>query len=390
MNRLSRVVFPAIFFLTVGVVVGIYVQRRGPAPNQIAIPGEEVSRRTPIVEAVERVSPTVVSVLALEPRLDQPFSTLDQSLQKYFQEVAPLEWRDQVPRFGSGIVIDSRGFFLTNHHLVGNAEEIWVTLPDGRQFAASVVGTDPNYDLAVIKVKEQGHAVFQTAPLGKAQDLMVGEWVVAVGNPYGYLLGDPKPSVSVGVVSALHRDVKVTEGSAIYKDMIQTDASINPGNSGGPLVNVSGEVVGISTFIISQNGGSLGLGFAIPIETAMELAGDIILYGKVRGVWIGLAVRGLDEVGPYVRSRLGIEDTAGIVVWTLDANSPAERAGIRLGDVIRTVNGNSVRDSEQARRAIFGARAGDQIEFQVERRGELLKIPVVCEDLPLEPRKEVP
>jgi serine protease Do len=343
--------------------------------------GVSASRRTALVQAVERVAPTVVSVNALERRT---VSGIDPRTLEFFRRFFPdfPGVQDQyIPRMGSGIVLDSKGFFLTNDHLVGRAAQIWVTLPNREVFECEVVGTDPNYDLAVIRVKQQGTEVFQTTPLGNSDDLMVGEWALALGNPFGNFVGDPRPSVTVGVVSAVHRDVKISEGSAIYKDMIQTDASINPGNSGGPLVNADGDVIGINTFIFSQGGGSLGIGFAIPINTAMSVAEELILYGHVRGVWIGMAVQ---QLSPALANQLGLPDRQGLVVWSLEAGSPAARAGIHLGDVVRAVDGTPVRDAEEARRTIFGARVGDTITFTVARGGKLLNIPVTLEPLPAE------
>jgi S1-C subfamily serine protease len=208
---------------------------------------------------------------------------------------------------------------------------------------------------------------------------MVGEWVLAMGNPYGLYIGDPRPSVTAGVVSALHRDIKINEGSAIYKDMIQTDAAINPGNSGGPLANAAGEVIGINTFILSQGGGTLGIGFAIPIKIAMEVAEELMIYRKVRGRWIGIAVQ---ELTAPLAAQLQVEPTKGLVVWSLEKGSPAERAGIRLGDVIRFVNGDRVRDTRDAKRAIFAARVGDTLTFGIERSSETVEIPVTLEELP--------
>jgi serine protease Do len=210
---------------------------------------------------------------------------------------------------------------------------------------------------------------------------MVGEWVLAVGNPFGLYMEDPKPSVTVGVVSALHRDVRLTEGSAIYKNMIQTDAAINAGNSGGPLVNAAGEVVGVNTFIFTQGQGTLGIGFAIPINTVRDVVGELILYGHVRGVWVGIQVK---ELTPLIANQLGAPDPHGLVVWSLEQNSPAEKAGIRLGDIIRAVDGKPVREASQARRSIFGARAGDTIVFDVERGGERFRIPVHLQSLPID------
>ncbi len=351
-------------------------------PGSTGTGGDEIeaTRRTALVRAVERVTPSVVSVSAIERRfVSGPDSRAQEFFRRFFPDF-PGSQDQWVPRLGSGIVLDSRGYFLTNHHLVGKAAKVWVTLPDSREFEAEVVGTDPHYDLAVIRIKEPGSETFQTAPLAAEDDLMVGEWVIALGNPFGYFVGDPRPSVSVGVVSALHRDVKISEAAAIYKDMIQTDASINPGNSGGPLVNAVGDVVGINTFIFSQGGGSLGISFAIPIRTAMDVAEELILYGQVRGVWIGIAVQ---QLSPALANQLGVANNRqGLVVWSLEQGSPADRAGIRLGDVIRAVNGTMVHDADEARRTIFGARVGDTITFTVERNGELVNIPVTLEPLP--------
>jgi S1-C subfamily serine protease len=202
---------------------------------------------------------------------------------------------------------------------------------------------------------------------------------MAVGNPFGFYLRDRTPSVTAGVVSAVHRDIRSSEESAVYKDMIQTDAAINPGNSGGPLVNADGEVIGINTFMFTQGGGSLGMGFAIPIKTALGVAEELFLYGHVRGVWVGLSVQ---ELTPPVADQLGVTGEEGLVVWSLERGSPAERAGIRLGDIIREVNGKPVNDPAEARRSIFGARVGDTVRFTVERRDRRLEIPVTLEPIP--------
>ena len=332
------------------------------------------SRRTALVKAVERVAPTVVGVLSVGDRRASPNELRRELLGRIFPSLAPVQ---EATRVGSGIVLDSRGFFLTNDHLVANASELWVFLADGRQLPAQLVGTDPSYDLAVIKVDAEGQS-FQTSPLGDSESLMVGEWVVAVGNPYGLYLKDPRPSVTAGVISALHRDIRLNEGSAIYKDMIQTDAAINPGNSGGPLVNANGDVVGINTFIFTQAGQSLGLGFAIPIHIALAAAEELILYGAVRGIWVGFAVERLTR--PFAL-QLGVEP-GSLVVWSLERGSPGERAGIQLGDVIRTINGKRVTDPQEAKRSIFGARVGDRIDFGIERDGAEISIPVTLEAFP--------
>jgi serine protease Do len=321
----------------------------------------------------------VVGIFALVPR--QFGSDADQDFLQSLLPDFPFLRDRWVPRLGSGIVLDPTGVVITNHHLVGNADRIWVILSDGRQYTAERTASDPSYDLAVIRVGQDTGDAFQTAPLGDSDDLMVGEWVLAVGNPFGLYMEDPKPSVTVGVVSALHRDVRLTEGSAIYKNMIQTDAAINAGNSGGPLVNAAGEVVGVNTFIFTQGQGTLGIGFAIPINTVRDVVGELILYGHVRGVWVGIQVK---ELTPLIANQLGAPDPHGLVVWSLEQNSPAEKAGIRLGDIIRAVDGKPVREASQARRSIFGARAGDTIVFDVERGGERFRIPVHLQSLPID------
>jgi S1-C subfamily serine protease len=386
MRTRSALLFGGVLGLLIAGALGLGLElgRRdagSPGSGRASEPSE--ARRTANVRAAERVAPSVVSVIGLER---QVVAGVDPRAQEYFRRFfpdVPTFHSEYVPRFGSGVVLDSKGFFLTNHHLVGNAAQIWLTLPDGREFEAEVVGTDAKYDLAVIRVKQQGAHVFETAPIASTDDLMVGEWVVALGNPFGNLL-DPRPSVTVGVVSALHRDVRYGEGEAIYKDMIQTDAAINPGNSGGPLVNADGEVVGINTFIFSPAGGSVGIGFAIPISIALGAAEELILYGHVRGVWVGIAVQPL--TGPLA-DQLGVGRAAGLVVWSLERNSPADRAGLRLGDVIRSVNGHQVQNATEAQRSIFGARVGDTITFRVERSGgATVEIPVTLETLPQEQR----
>jgi serine protease Do len=327
------------------------------------------SRRNAIVAAAERVGPSVVSVSVLQTRVYRrspfvyPFE--DDFFQRFFRP--PLvEYKEQVPGLGSGFIIDGRGYVVTNEHVVHDAEEITVTLTDGRELPGKLVGSDPTYDLAVIKIPESDD--LPVSPLCEDEDLMVGEWAVAIGNPFGYLLNDTQPSVTAGVISATRRDVK-TDATAlgIYKDMIQTDAAINPGNSGGPLVNADGEVIGVNTFIFTQSGGSLGIGFAIPISRAKRVVDEIITYGRVRSVWIGLIV---DEITPYVARLRDIEDPRGLLVSGVDQGSPASQAGIQRGDIIRKINGVAISNAKGARRSLFGSQVGDTVVLSIERDGE--------------------
>jgi serine protease Do len=341
------------------------------------------SRETALVRAARKAGPAVVSINVIQARYVEvrPFLGLD-PFEAFFRGFIPGRiYREEIPGLGSGVIIDPEGIILTNHHVVEDAEEIKVTLADGRTFDGRLLGSDPTYDLAVVKI--DGENLPYAVP-GDSDDLMVGEWVVAIGNPFGFLLNDTQPTVTVGVVSATHRDIRPSEGlKAIYKDMIQTDAAINPGNSGGPLVNSLGEVVGINTFIFTKGGGSVGIGFAIPINTALRVAQEILQYGRVRKPWIGLTVY---PITPYVAAYFQIRDRRGLLVWSLDKDGPAYKAGIRVGDIIRGINGRRFSSAQQAsaeaKRLIFGARIGDKVTMTLERDGKLFDVEVVLEEEP--------
>jgi serine protease Do len=270
----------------------------------------------------------------------------------------------RVQGLGSGVIVDSKGMVLTNYHVVKGAQVIKITLPDGREFGADYIGGTELYDLAVLKMQTGGDAV-PSAPLGDSDDLLIGEWVIAIGNPFGYLLDDTQPTVTVGVISAKSRDVQVETGRiTIYKDMIQTDAAINPGNSGGPLVNALGEVIGVNTFILSRSGGSQGIGFAIPMNTVRRVMSEIEKYGMVREVWVGVHVQ---EIPSRLAESLELETTAGVIVANVDKGSPADKAGIRRGDVIRRIGSDVIIDFDDAKRALYGMMAGDVVEVLIQR-----------------------
>ncbi|MDX1676166.1 MAG: trypsin-like peptidase domain-containing protein, partial [Longimicrobiales bacterium] len=254
------------------------------------------SRRTAIVRAAEEVAPAVVSVNVIRRETVRP-RTL------YEQFFLPPGSERQVAGLGSGFIIHEDGLVLTNEHVVRGATEIVVTLADGRDFAAELVGTDEVNDLALLRLQPDGEALPVT-PMGTSEDLMIGEWVVAIGNPFGYLLSNPEPTVTAGVVSGLNRNIipSTDASGGYYLGMIQTDASINPGNSGGPLVNAEGEVVGVNSSIFSRSGGSEGLGFAIPIDRARNVVLDLINDGEVRRPWTGLELEPADP-NRFGRSR---------------------------------------------------------------------------------------
>jgi serine protease Do len=343
-------------------------------------PGKNLSasRRTAIVTAAQRVSPAVVSVSVIATRVvrTDPFGGLLHD--EFWDRFSPqMEQRRRIPALGSGLIVDAKGLVLTNEHVVRDAEKITVALADGRQMPGRVLGSSAIYDLAVVKIDGPRLPV---APLGNSDDLVVGEWAIAIGNPFGYLLNDPQPTVTAGVISATRRDIKsdATE-SGIYKDMIQTDAAINPGNSGGPLVNGDGEVIGINTFIFTRGGGSLGIGFAIPVNLARKVVAEVAQYGRVRTPWPGMQIQG---VTPDLARRLGWTEDGGVVVTRVEKGGPADRAGVQVGDRLRHVNGIEVKGIEDAQRGIYGLRVGDAIDLDVDRTGKTLSLHVVLAELP--------
>jgi len=282
----------------------------------------------------------------------------------FFRNLRRREWRP-VESIGSGVLLDRDGVLVTNYHVVKGAREIKITLGDGREYGAKYLGGEELYDLAFLQLNTDDRDL-PTAGLGDSDDLLIGEWVIAIGNPFGYLLNDAHPTVTVGVVSATHRDILPEhEGEdTLYKGMIQTDAAINPGNSGGALVNANGEVVGINTFIFSRSGGSQGIGFAIPVATVRRVMNEVLEHGAVREVWIGVRIQ---EIGAPLAEGLQLDNAEGVLVSSVDEGSPAEKAGIHRGDVIVGIGNDRVRNFEDARRSLYGMMVGDQVRFRVKR-----------------------
>jgi len=338
------------------------------------------TRRNAIVRAAEEVGPAVVSVSVTQTRIVRatPYPFQDQFFNQFFRDFfGEREYVQQVSALGSGVIISRDGLVVTNEHVVRDASEIKVTLTDGREFPGKVLASEPENDLALLRIDGKN---LPTAQLGDSDSIIVGEWAIAIGNPFGFLLEDTHPSVTVGVISAFHRSVRTGEGTTgVYKDMIQTDAAINPGNSGGPLVNALGEVIGINTFIISGSGGSMGIGFAIPISRVKHIVDEVAKYGRIRQIWIGIAVQ---EVTPLIARSIGLDGTRGVIVSVVDPGSPADKAGIKRGDVITSVNNEPIRNFESARKAIFGAEIGDRLQFGLLRQGKEKTVTVVVEEAP--------
>ena len=349
-----------------------------PGPRRAAAAELSASRRTAVVTAVQRVSPAVVTISVSVTRVVRadPFAGMFRD--EFFDRFYPgMSYRQQVASMGSGVIVDATGLVVTNEHVVRDAEKVTVTLTDGRQVPAKVLGGSATYDLAVLKIAADR---LPTAPLGDSDGLVVGEWAIAIGNPFGYLITDSQPTVTAGVVSATRRDIKSeATGSGVYKNMIQTDAAINPGNSGGPLVNGDGEVIGINTFIFTQGGGSLGIGFAIPVNLVKRVLDEVRTYGRVRIAWPGFQVQ---PVTPYLAQRLGFRDLGGLVVTRVEAAGPAARVGVQVGDRIRSVNGLTVDSVDDAQRSIYGAAVGDRLRLVVERGERKLDLSVTLTEPP--------
>ncbi|MCW2242524.1 S1C family serine protease [Azospirillum canadense] len=256
---------------------------------------------------------------------------------------------------GSGVIVDARnGYVLTNNHVVANADIIEVTTKDKRQFRAKLLGRDPQTEIAVLKIDADN---LSAVPLGDSDRLQVGDYVVAIGNPFG--LGQ---TVTAGIVSALGRS-GLSEG---YEDFIQTDASINPGNSGGALVDLRGRLIGINTAILAPSGGNIGIGFAVPINMARQVMEQILQYGEIRRGRIGIAVQ---DLTPEIAGAMGVTETEGAVVARVETGTPAERAGIRQGDVIVAIDGSPVHSAAQVRNRVGLKRVGDAVDLTLQRHG---------------------
>lgn len=317
----------------------------------------------------ERVTPAVVSI-AMSRRMPaqsrqqlEPYSDPDE-FYDFFGLPGPngqqAPQQEQLQQgVGSGVIVDAaKGYILTNNHVVEEADEIRVTLTDRRSFKAKVVGTDPRSDLAVIQV--QGASGLKQATLGDASNLQVGEWVLAIGNPFGL-----DSTVTAGIISAKGRN---QVGVADFEDFLQTDAAINPGNSGGALVNIKGELIGINTAIATRSRGYMGIGFAIPSNMAKQVMQSLISKGKVSRSQLGVFIQPLDEA---MAQSLGLTNASqGILVAGLSKGSPAEKAGIRRYDVITRLNGQIVRDSNQFRNTIALTPPNTEIEIEVMRNGK--------------------
>jgi Do/DeqQ family serine protease len=349
--------------MTLHLIALFLVLTGAPLPATAGVPLLRNEAGVPTLAPVlEQVTPAVVniSVLSQTPRMENPLFR-DPFFRRFFNlpERAP---RPQISA-GSGVIVDaSKGLVLTNHHVIDKAEAITITLKDRRHFRARLLGSDPATDIALLEIDADG---LSAVKLGDSDDLRVGDFVVAVGNPFG--LGQ---TVTSGIVSALGRSGLGIEG---YEDFIQTDASINPGNSGGALINLSGELVGINTAIIGPSGGNVGIGFAVPSNMASAIATQLAAHGKVRRGQLGISAQ---DLTPELAEALDVDLTRGAVITEVEPGSTANRAGIQAGDVIVSVDGRAVRGSADLRNQIGLVPAGKEVELKLVRDGRVRRTPV--------------
>ncbi|MBE9570983.1 MAG: DegQ family serine endoprotease [Proteobacteria bacterium] len=327
-------------------------------------------------QLAKKASPSVVNistvkVIKRERRGPMPFGgplgpqdPFKDFFERFFGDQIPRNFRQQ--SLGSGFVIDKDGFILTNNHVVEDTEEIKVKLADKREYDAKIVGRDTKTDLALIRI-ESDHPLVPL-PLGDSDKLYVGDWVIAIGNPFGL-----EATVTAGIVSAKYRDI----GAGSYDNFIQTDASINPGNSGGPLLNTAGEVVGINTAILSRSGGSVGIGFAIPINMAKDLLPQLKKGKVVRG-WLGVMIQ---KITPDLKEKLGLKDEKGALVADVTAGGPAEEAGIKRGDVIVSFDGEEIKEMHDLPYIVASTPVGKKVTVEIIRKGKKKSLQVKTGEL---------
>jgi serine protease Do len=307
------------------------------------------------------VSPAVVGINVTEIRtVRDPFYDDDPIFRYFFRD---RSYKQKVQGLGSGFIISRDGYVLTNDHVAGNASKIIVTLTNGKKYDAKLIGTDVVSDIALLKIDGSD---FPSVKLGNSEDVLIGEWAIAFGNPFGLFDMNDKPTVTVGVISNIGMTIRnVDDERRVYKGMIQTDAAINSGNSGGPLVNSVGEVIGINTIIFTPNQGSVGVGFAIPVNKVKDILKDLRAIGKVeREFWTGLEIQ---ELNPQIARYFGLKKSEGVVITEIIENSPGKKAGLKIGDIITDINGIKISGESTVFEVIKDSKAGDILHMKVFR-----------------------
>ncbi len=336
--------------------------------------GSNDERQTPITRAVAKVSPAIVGINVEEVReVRNPFFD-DPFFRQFFGDNAPQ--KQVIRALGSGFIISEDGYILTNDHVVGNATKISVTLTTGETVSAKIIGSDAVSDVALIKIDRSG---LPFVPFGNSDEIIIGEWAIGLGNPFGLFDVNSKPTVTVGVISATNMKVSA-EGNRVYKDMVQTDASINAGNSGGPLVNASGEVIGINTIIYTGGGysqGSIGVGFAISINRVKKILEQLKSSGKIdRSFEPGFRIQGIDD---QIAKYYNLPDKNGVIVTQVLRGGNADKAGLKAEDIIIAVNGDKVKSEQDLIFAVNDSKKGDKLILTILRNGSKKDIELVLD-----------
>lgn len=401
-HKISTLVL--VLFLGIIIGLGIAAKFNLPARSNAAVPEEkpvktvnvtgEVDIENAFIRVSDEVGPAVVSIITettqkvpgqrfyfgppkefLGP--GQNNEQFDKFFKDFFGDIPEREFKQQ--GLGSGVIIDKEGYVITNDHVVANASKITAILPDGRRLEAELKGTDPRSDLAVIKIKAKDLPV---AKLGDSDNLKTGQWVVAIGNPFGIAANNPKPTVTVGVISALHRSLPLggVQGRN-YIDLIQTDAAINPGNSGGPLCDLEGNVIGLNVAIYSTTGGYQGIGFAVPVNSLKNVLNDLIEGRKVLYGWLGVNVQ---EMTQDMAEYFNLGEKKGVIVVEAIKDGPADKSGIKSGDIIRTFNVKEIDSVQSLLKFVGEAKVDQEVQVGVLRDGKETAISIVMGQRPAE------
>jgi serine protease Do len=364
-------------------------KRQAPAAGNAAAAGQPFSRGAAadalstcrdnsLVCATRGVAPCVVGIVVTQIQVVKNPLYADDFFDFFFGPDLLPRYR-QIESIGSGFIIRADGMILTNYHVIQNAAKLYVNFPDGRRIEGKIVGADERADIAVISVSG---GKFNAVTFGNSDKAMIGEWAIAIGNPFLNFMNDAHPTVTAGVVSALNRNFTPAEG-VYYQDMLQTDAAINPGNSGGPLVNAAGEVIGVNTFIYTGsagNKGSIGIGFAIPINRARRVADELIKYGRRRDVWTGIAVQNFDSaLAPVLVS----DRTEGVVVVSVEPKSPGAIAGVARGDIIAELGRRRIQSHKDIDGFFLDYFAGDTVRMNIVRKRKSLVLPLILKETPV-------
>jgi serine protease Do len=399
MNRKRAIFLSA---LVLGLLVGIIVTARFnllPLINadsktdvvkEQEVPGDQPeslyadSLEGAFIKVADEVGPAVVSisterVTKMRRRVyESPFGRddfFDRFFQDFFGEIPDREFTQR--GLGSGAIIDESGYILTNEHVIRSADKITVTLTDGREFDGKIRGKDERSDLAIIKIEADN---LPSVRLGNSDQARIGQWAIAIGNPFGYAVQSSKPTLTVGVVSALDRSLPVAVGvGRDYSGLIQTDAAINPGNSGGPLVNIKGEMIGINVAIFSTTGGYQGVGFAIPINAAKEILDTLIEGRKVLYGWLGVSVQDIDD---NLAEYFNLPNKEGVIVAKVLPDSPAQKGGLKEGDIIRRFDNKNVQDLKSLLRIVSRTEVGKNVTIRVVRDREEIPVSVKIGERP--------